>query len=72
LLRPEKKVKSPRIDPVVLINNETGLFWIAGLARELWSVLLPRIDELNDQARIAVQHYAEENHAYSSGTPVVE
>ena len=33
-------------------------FWVAGLARETWSALLPVIDQLHDVAADAVQHYA--------------
>jgi len=46
------------VDPVDLINAETKLFWITGLARELWPVLIARFDELSCEARIAVEHYS--------------
>jgi len=46
------------VDPVELINAETEPFWIAGLARELWPVLVERLDELTCDARIAVEHYS--------------
>ena len=48
-------------DPVHLINNTDGPFWIAGLARELWPVLIGRLDELNPLPRQAVEHYASES-----------
>jgi hypothetical protein len=47
-------------DPVKLINDTAGPFWIAGLARELWPVLIGRLDELHDLPRQAVEHYASE------------
>ncbi len=48
------------VDPVALINEQTELFWIAGLARELWPVLVYRLGELNDLPRMAVEHYAKD------------
>lgn len=34
------------------------LFWVAGLAREVWSALMPHLEKLHPVARIAVEHYA--------------
>lgn len=45
-------------DPVDLINNTEGPFWICGLAREIWPSLIGRLDELGEFQRIAVEHYA--------------
>ncbi len=34
------------------------LFWVAGLAREVWPVLLPYLDALHPWAQEAVAHYS--------------
>lgn len=51
-----------KIDPVKLINDAKGPYWICGIARELWPVLIGRLDELDDVPRMAVEHYASEVH----------
>ena len=56
----EEEREMSKVDPVELITNETSLFWIAGLASEIWPVLIHRLDELNHEQRIAVEHYAKE------------
>ncbi len=47
-----------KIDPVRLINETGGPFWIAGLARQIWPALIGRLDELDPLPRMAVEHYA--------------
>ena len=47
---------------VELINEEAKagrLFWVAGLAKELWPILVHYLGALHPSARIAVEHYAE-------------
>jgi hypothetical protein len=50
-------------DPVQLINETDEPFRICGLARELWPVLIDRLDELEELPRMAVEHYAAESSA---------
>ncbi len=52
-----------KAETLIKIINERAennrLFWVAGLARETWQVLINHIDELHEVAKIAVLHYAE-------------
>ena len=46
---------------ITIINRDAAandLFWVAGLAREVWPVLIDHVDELHPSAAIAVRHYA--------------
>ncbi len=51
-------------DLIKSINKDADanrLFWVAGIARETWPVLMPHLDELHSVARLAVEHYAKDD-----------
>lgn len=45
------------IEEINSLSEKNKLFWVAGLAREIWPILVPHKDELNEIALMAVEHY---------------
>lgn len=55
------RAMSPRllIDSINELDRSNKGFWLAGLAKEAWPVLIQHLDKLEPLAKQAVIHYSE-------------
>lgn len=65
-MKPSRKIIAALIQQINRDAEANRLFWVAGLAREAWPVLLPHVERLHEVAAMAVRHYAEERQQKAS------
>ena len=53
-----KPTVQDQINRINELAEQNDLFWVAAAAKELHPILVNHLDELEDSARLAVEHYA--------------